>query len=474
MSTGNLSKRDIVFDPKVCVYGDNFRTSIKIPNIPNSWSIGVIYGPSGTGKTTILKTLFTISANVNEIPKDDLDTPTNEDSRPIDILHEDLLIAVGMKSIPSWYTPIKYLSGGERERFDCGVRMYSAKSRGTHLLLDEFTSLVDRSTAMGMSRGISKWCKLNDISLVVATIHKDILPYLSPTWVWSTRLEKFLHIPAPKDFDVTYTKGKNEDWNLFSKYHYLCSNINPACNIYIAHIEGDIVGFISLLGHFGGGKRIHRLVIFPEWQGLGIGPRILEDICKKEADVFPNIYIKTSHPSMGRYLNSSPHWEPTSRNNKKVNKTQKVLDNWETRKETCWCYKFVMTPDIRDAESKTTDIKYKDNGKSTKDKGCLKYVGKIVKSGDRVRYIRKRHPVKYFNSLEEAEEARYRASAECYDTYEIKGDNVVVNGKFSVNKRNLDLLRGYRWHIRYNIVFKWEDRKRVSLSDITTDDVVIL
>lgn len=191
MSTGNLSKRDIVFDPKVCVYGDNFRTSIKIPNIPNSWSIGVIYGPSGTGKTTILKTLFTISANVNEIPKDDLDTPTNEDSRPIDILHEDLLIAVGMKSIPSWYTPIKYLSGGERERFDCGVRMYSAKSRGTHLLLDEFTSLVDRSTAMGMSRGISKWCKLNDISLVVATIHKDILPYLSPTWVWSTRLEKF-------------------------------------------------------------------------------------------------------------------------------------------------------------------------------------------------------------------------------------------------------------------------------------------
>lgn len=471
-----FSGQDIVFDPKISAYGENFATRIKVPVLPEEWSIGVLYGPSGSGKTTLLKTLFKVPnvyKSVNQI---------DQNARPIDILPEDLLLAVGMKSIPSWYTPIKYLSGGETERLICGTKMLNAKKHSMVqenaevLVMDEFTSFVDRSTAKGMARGVGKWCSKNNIRLVVATIHKDIFPYISPSWIWSTRLEKFLDIPAVPDLNITYSKGKIEDWDYFSKYHYLQSKISPACNVYLACVDEDIVGFISLVGHIGGGKRIHRLVVFPEWQGLGIGPRILEDICKKEITNFPDIYIKTSHPSMGRYLESSCYWTPTARNKRKVSdKEMQKPFIWTPVRVACWCYKFVISQ-VRFSSGGLDNhmLAKRESLPDRPQKGCLKYIGKVVDAKGKAKYIRKRHPVKYFETREEAEEAQFQASAEIYNSYEIRGDDVVVDSKFSVNKRNLDILLGSTWHIRYRIVFKWENRRRVNLSDLTEDEIRIL
>lgn len=83
-------------------YGSSrYNTVITLPDISNiDWGIGVIYGPSGTGKSTILSTLFDTVSKTNNI-----------EGRPIDHINEDILIAVGLMSIPSWYTNVNNLSG---------------------------------------------------------------------------------------------------------------------------------------------------------------------------------------------------------------------------------------------------------------------------------------------------------------------------------------------------------------------------
>ena len=62
---------------------------------------------------------------------------------------------------------------------------------------------------------------------------------------------------------------------MFSKYHYLSHCHNNAARVFIATVNVDICGFCSVLpfphpklkNHY----KEHRTVIFPDYQGAGIG-----------------------------------------------------------------------------------------------------------------------------------------------------------------------------------------------------------
>ena len=126
-------------------------TSVKIPiNFAEcrtfDWNIGVIYGGSGTGKTTLLK-------EFGNLAEDNFD-----DEKPLisnfDWLEPKevtfLLSSMGLSSVPTWLRPFALLSNGEQYRARLAYKVAKAKENDV-ILIDEFTSVVDRDVAKAMS-----------------------------------------------------------------------------------------------------------------------------------------------------------------------------------------------------------------------------------------------------------------------------------------------------------------------------------
>jgi GNAT superfamily N-acetyltransferase len=99
---------------------------------------------------------------------------------------------------------------------------------------------------------------------------------------------------------------------MFSKYHYLNSSHNNAANVFVCMINDEIAGFISVL-HFPhpkvkNMKRVHRLVVLPDYQGLGIGIKILNYIGDYYIKNKNRFTILTSAPSLIYNLKKNNNW----------------------------------------------------------------------------------------------------------------------------------------------------------------------
>lgn len=82
-----------------------------------------------------------------------------------------------------------------------------------------------------------------------------------------------------------------------------------------------IVGFCAVLPQPTGTanycKRVTRLVILPDFQGLGVGSRFLDAICDMYVQQGYKVYIRTAHIKLGHYLSKNAKWRATARNGKK-------------------------------------------------------------------------------------------------------------------------------------------------------------
>ena len=431
-------------------YGTNrYTTNIVFPDITRiNWTVGIIHGPSGT----ILSRNFGLRDNNEQIKLQ---------GRPIDHVTEEILVAVSLMSIPAWYTDIGNLSGGEKERFEIAY-ILSRSSDNEIIILDEFTSLVDRSTAKGMSRGISKWCRLHGKKLVIATIHNDIFSFMEPDFVWSTRYSKFISY-VKNNIEIEYRSGCYGDWQLFKQYHYLSSNLFTASTITLALVDSEPVAFIAVTFQMGKSdrghkRRIHRLVVLPEWQGLGIGSKLLDHVAEAESASHAELYIKTSHPAMGRHLELSPKWLPTAHNLKK-NNNHPWYDG--VRTTLCWCFKYNPSglPPLILNILKPTPITIP-NPPQTDTWDCLIRKGKIVPRDTKYAYIRKNHHIQLFDTYDEALNAQYLSSVESgVNPYKIIGDDFIIKIKdpsapgifyyAQIPIKFLDQIKGRTWAVRH-------------------------
>ena len=56
-------------------------------------------------------------------------------------------------------------------------------------------------------------------------------------------------------------------------------------------------------------RRFHRLVVLPEFQGVGIGGRFLDAVAELHREEGLRINIATSHPAIIAHCRASPGWK---------------------------------------------------------------------------------------------------------------------------------------------------------------------
>ena len=148
----------------------------------NSYNIGLIVGASGSGKSTLLRkgiwdvlgrrwsSDWTPEWQKNKAIVSHFDTP----DKAIEKLH-----ACGLASVPTLCKPYHVLSNGEK------YRAKFARLLEDDLVMDEFTSEVNRETAKSLCVSVSKYIRKKDLkNIVLASCHKDIIPWLQPDWVF--------------------------------------------------------------------------------------------------------------------------------------------------------------------------------------------------------------------------------------------------------------------------------------------------
>jgi len=112
-------------------------------------------------------------------------------------------------------------------------------------------------------------------------------------------------------FEIFNTRDKSA-WRIFAKHHYLSHTHNNAAHTYVVFVDNQIAGFCSVL-HMPNKnpklKRVHRLVVLPDYQGIGIGGRLLDFIAKKYNDEGYTFSITTSTPSLIFALKKHIDWK---------------------------------------------------------------------------------------------------------------------------------------------------------------------
>ena len=296
-------------------------TNVIIENnikIDFDWNIGVIYGGSGSGKSTLLKTFGEINN-----PKFDNDKSLISNFNwmtPEEVTH--LLSAMGLSSVPCWLRPYSTLSNGEQYRANLAYCVAKAKENDI-ILIDEYTSVVDRDVARAMSNALQKYIRREKKKIILASCHFDIMEWLNPDWIYSPnkrRVERpdCLRLERPK-IKLEIFRCRYETWNLFKHHHYLSYDLNPASQSYIVLWNEKPVCFVAILPFPGVGdsktRRISRIVTLPDYQGLGIGKKIIDYFSSLYARINSQMYIRTINPALGISLTKDYlNWQPTLSN----------------------------------------------------------------------------------------------------------------------------------------------------------------
>lgn len=165
----------------------DIETNLEIPvhefDLSNEKVIAII-GQSGTGKTTLLRQLFNYEKfEVNEGIVIEL---LNELCDDEDLIMKTLFDC-GLQCVPIWLNDVSTLSNGEKMRFELAYKLLNDEST---IIIDEFTSVLDRPIAENLCESLNKIISKYDKRIVVATVHDDILNWLNTDVVYDTNLKK--------------------------------------------------------------------------------------------------------------------------------------------------------------------------------------------------------------------------------------------------------------------------------------------
>ena len=147
----------------------------------NDSDIVYITGPSGSGKSVLLKELEKIIPADDSVNLDRIKLPVGKTL--IDCMDGDflsglkLLSVAGLNDVFCVLGEPANLSDGQKYRFRLATALAAKKK---FIFADEFCSNLDRITAAVVAYNVCKFAKRNSVTFILASAHQDILADLQP------------------------------------------------------------------------------------------------------------------------------------------------------------------------------------------------------------------------------------------------------------------------------------------------------
>lgn len=296
-------------------HGTRFDLEADLPDLDGDWQIGVVVGPSGSGKTSIGRAMGDVFA-----PEWPHDVPIIDAINPAGSFDDvtGALSAVGLGSVPPWLRPFSLLSNGEQFRANLARLICEAPDLA---IIDEFSSVVDRQIAQVGAAAFARSWRRGNGKAVLLSCHYDILDWVEPDWIFDTAtgaLESGCRRRRPP-ITLEIRACNWGAWPLFEPHHYLKLPNMVAAQCYVGLVDGEPVAHLAVSTRPGMVEaRACRLVVMPEWQGVGVGMKFLNAICAMWADGnnrygkrMPTLF-HTSHPGLCAALRRSKAWTQVS------------------------------------------------------------------------------------------------------------------------------------------------------------------
>ncbi len=309
--TARVTQLEGIFDvPEKKRLAVDFHFDVPIEAKP--WQIGLIVGPSGAGKSSVARHLFPdeLVAGYDWHP-----TRSVVDSFGDLSIHDvtGALSSVGFSSPPSWIKPFRVLSNGEQFRASMARAIMDTRQR---VVIDEFTSVVDRTVAKIGSNAIAKAVRAKaGKQFVAVTCHDDVLDWLQPDWVLEPHVGLFTwrSLQRRPPVDVEIHQALPESWRFFSAHHYLTTSLHPRSRCFVMTIEGNPAAFIAVMQQphptAKALRRIHRLVVLPDYQGMGLSMRFMEIVAAWAKTIGYRMLTHPAHPALVKAKAKSANWK---------------------------------------------------------------------------------------------------------------------------------------------------------------------
>lgn len=290
---------------------EGWMESLSNLDIPTDGVI-LITGASGVGKSLLLKDISRHFSNIRKIPN----YIDKEKSIAEIISYGDAgeviryLSKFGLGEPRILIGPFSHLSDGQKERFLIALALLQGVGP---LILDEFTTRLDRRTALIVAMNLGKILRSNKQSAFIASCHDDIVDFLNPDihikLCSNGKHRIFNKKPKStnilKSLEIKIKKGSIDDYKKLSRYHYENDNPNDidmlaplVDHVVTAYSKGELVGVnlcirpwpkaFDIFPEFSEINKCvlqsFRVIVHPQYRGIGL---------TKALDVIPNANTKT-------------------------------------------------------------------------------------------------------------------------------------------------------------------------------------
>jgi len=288
--------------------------SIDAPVESRDWDVGLICGPSGSGKSTIAREMF---EDLVDVPLVWRGASVIDDFSDGSTMTEIAKVcqAVGFNTVPAWLRPFRVLSNGERFRVELARRLLESEGL---VVIDEFTSVVDRQVAQIGSHAVQKYIRRKSgTQFVGVSCHEDIVDWLRPDWIIRADRQSFewRSVQPRPAVRCEIRRVDFATWSTFAPFHYMSASLHKAAKCFALYVDDRVAAFAGILHRpisASGNHRaiwgVSRLVTLPDYQGLGLAFALVDRLGAAFALKRHRLRTYPAHPALIRSFSRSKVW----------------------------------------------------------------------------------------------------------------------------------------------------------------------